>query len=38
MQLFKEANVMEGTAIHFYFEEKNKYNVWNKVEPSFNRV
>jgi hypothetical protein len=38
MQLFRESNVVECTAIHFYFEEKNKYNVWNKVEPSFNRL
>jgi hypothetical protein len=38
MQLFRESNVVEGTAIHFYFEEKNRYNVWNKVEPSFNRL
>jgi hypothetical protein len=38
MNLFRESNVVEGTAIHFYFEEKNKYNVWSKVEPSFNRL
>ena len=38
MRLFKEAHTVEGTAIHFYFETKNKYNVWRKVEPSFNRL
>jgi len=38
MQLFKESNVVEGTAINFYFEEKNQYQVWRKIEPSFNRM
>lgn len=38
MQLFKESNVVEATAIHFYFETKDKYNIWSKVEPSFNRM
>jgi hypothetical protein len=38
MSMFRESNVVEATAIHFYFEEKNKYNIWNKVEPSFNRL
>ena len=38
MQLFKESNIVEGTAINFYFEEKTKYNVWSKIEPSFNRM
>lgn len=38
MRLFKESNIVEKTAIHFYFEEKNTYNVWKKIEPSFNRM
>ena len=38
MRLFKESNVVEATAIHFYFETKDKYNVWRKMEPSFNRM
>lgn len=38
MQLFKESNVVEGTAINFYFEEKNEYNIWRKIEPSFNKM
>lgn len=38
MQMFRDSNVVEKTAIHFYFEEKNTYNVWKKIEPSFNRL
>ncbi|MDR2002131.1 MAG: DUF3164 family protein [Prevotella sp.] len=38
MRLFNESNTVEATAIHFYFETKDKYNVWRKVEPSFNRM
>lgn len=38
MRLFKESHTVEGTAIHFYFETKDKYNNWRKVEPSFNRM
>lgn len=38
MQLFRESNVTEKTAVHFYFEERDKYNIWRKVEPSFNRM
>lgn len=38
MRLFKESNTVEATAIHFYFETKDKYNTWRKVEPSFNRM
>jgi len=38
MQLFRESNVVERTVINFYFEEKNNYNVWHKIEPSFNRM
>jgi len=38
MRLFKESNVVEATAIHFYFETKDKYNIWSKCEPSFNRM
>lgn len=38
MNLFKESNRVENTVINFYFEEKNKYNLWQKVEPSFNRI
>ena len=38
MVLFRESNVVEGTAINFYFWERNSMGVWKKVEPSFNRL
>jgi len=38
MDLFRESNVVEGTSINFYFEEKDQYNNWRKIEPSFNRL
>lgn len=38
MELFRESNVVEGTCINFYFEQKDQYNNWRKVEPSFNRL
>ncbi len=38
MSLFRESNVVEGTSINFYFEEKDLYNNWRKIEPSFNRL
>jgi len=38
MQLFKESNVVEGTATNYYFEEKNERGVWIRLEPSFNRM
>ena len=38
MALFKESHCVEGTVIQFYFEQKNKYNKWLKVEPSFNKM
>lgn len=38
MALFKESHCVEGTIIQFYFEKKDKYNRWMKVEPSFNKM
>lgn len=38
MNLFRESNTTEKTVIHFYFEEKDKYNNWKKLEPSFNKM
>lgn len=38
MQLFKESNVIEGTATNFYFWEKTGMGVWRRIEPSFNRL
>ena len=38
MQLFKESNVVNGTAINFYFHKRDERGVWHKIEPSFNRM
>jgi hypothetical protein len=38
MQLFRESNIVEGTATNFYFWEKSQLGVWKKIEPSFNRL
>ena len=38
MQLFRESNTVEGTIIHFYFEEKDDMNEWRRIEPSFNQI
>jgi hypothetical protein len=38
MQLFKESNITEGTAINHYFYKKDDLGVWRKLEPSFNRL
>jgi hypothetical protein len=38
MRLFKESNIVEGTATNFYFYEKTKLGVWKKIEVSFNRL
>lgn len=38
MQLFKESNIVEGTAINHYFSRKDDLGVWRKIEPSFNRL
>jgi len=38
MSLFKESHCVEGTVIQFYFERKDSYNRWLKVEPSFNKI
>lgn len=38
MQLFKESNVVEGTATNFYFHERTQLGVWRKIEVSFNRL
>lgn len=38
MRLFKESNIVEGTAVNFYFFERTQMGVWRKVEPSFNRL
>jgi hypothetical protein len=38
MQLFKESNITEGTAVNFYFYERTELGVWRRIEPSFNRL
>lgn len=38
MSLFRESNVVEGTVINFYFEQRDKLNNWVRIEPSFNRM
>ena len=38
ISLFKESNTVEGTAIHFYFEERDPNGRWKRTEPSFNRI
>ena len=38
MTLFKESNVVQGTALNFYFSKRDKDGVWRKIEPSFCRL
>jgi len=38
MALFKESNVVQGTALNYYFWKRDKDGVWRKVEPSFCRL
>lgn len=38
MTLFKESNVVQKTAINFYFYKRSETGVWLKVEPSFCRI
>lgn len=38
MTLFKESNVVQGTALNYYFYERDADGVWRKVEPSFCRL
>jgi hypothetical protein len=38
MNLFKESNVVEGTATNYYFSECTETGAWRKIEVSFNRM
>lgn len=39
MTLFKESNVVQKTAINFYFFERNpSTGIWTRIEPSFCRL
>ena len=38
MTLFKESNVVQKTALNYYFFQLNDKGVWTKIEPSFCRL
>ena len=38
MELFRESNVVQTTAINYYFHQRDENNVWHRVEPSFCRL
>ena len=38
MELFRESNVVQATAINYYFWKRDENNVWHRVEPSFCRL
>lgn len=39
MGLFKEANVVQATALNYYFSKRNpETGVWSRIEPSFCRL
>lgn len=38
MGLFKESNVIEGTATNYYFSQRDDKGVWRRVEINFNRL
>lgn len=38
MILFKESNVVQKTALNYYFSRRDKDGVWRKIEPSFCRI
>lgn len=38
MTLFKESNVVQKTALNYYFFLLNDKGVWTKIEPSFCRL
>lgn len=38
MKLFRESNVVQTTAINYYFHQRDEDNVWHRVEPSFCRL
>ena len=38
MDLFRESHIIEGTATHFYFFNKDEMGVWRKIEVSFNML
>ena len=38
MTMFKEANVVQRNAINYYFSQRDKNGVWQRIEPSFCRM
>ena len=38
MTLFKESNIVQGTALNYYFSKRDKDGVWRRIEPSFCRM
>lgn len=38
MDLFRESNVVQATAVNYYFHKRDKDGVWRQVEPSFCRM
>lgn len=38
MDLFRESNVVQATAVNYYFSKRDKDGVWQKLEPSFCRL
>ena len=38
MTLFRESNVVQRTALNYYFSKRDKDGVWRRLEPSFCRL
>ncbi len=38
MDLFRESNVVQATAINYYFSQVDDNGVWHRIEPSFCRL
>lgn len=38
MTLFKESNVVQKTAVNYYFHKRDENGVWRRIEPSFCRL
>ena len=38
MDLFRESNVVQKTAVNYYFSKRDDNGVWRRIEPSFCRL
>lgn len=38
MNLFRESNIVQRTALNYYFSKRDKDGVWRRLEPSFCRL